>query len=268
MSDRTFGVEIECNIPSVIVSDGEDNWGYPTRNYRAIFENLREAFLAAGLNAVDDYYDADTRDDWETPPNYWYLSTDSSLGANGFEIKTPALSGEDGFEELQKGFNVIFGTLEGNVDQRCGMHVHHGASDYARNRAAAIRLLETWVANRNHIHTLVDPSRRDNGYCRSINERDVYSVQMHGTSAFGRKEVYLGNLDNPRQTIEIRLHEGTSEFEIAESWVRFTQKMLDDVMKRVHPVPSLEDPVQLMQRFRVRRSTMRTLARKANIVTI
>jgi hypothetical protein len=64
-------------------------------------------------------------------------------------------------------------------------------------------------------------------------------------------------------SIEIRLHEGTMNYEEAESWIKFGQSFIDSVSGRKRPLKPLTDEELLMRRIKVEKNASRFLTTKA-----
>ena len=207
LTNRTFGVEIEC--------------------YNVTRAALKTALAAEGIASTVAGYDHITR-------RQWALGSDSSIsGRRGCEITSPVLSGEDGLAQLATVLRTVH-SMGGLVNRSCGLHVHIGASDLSLDELKTIA--KGWVKFEEAIDTFVPPSRRGNvnGYCRSnkarySSEADAYAAinaapnvqELAGVVQGGR--TYKLNLTPlwRQGTLEIRHHSGSVEAEKVCNWVRF-----------------------------------------------
>lgn len=195
--DRAFGVEIECGFPG----------------------GTREA-----RNLVDGIF-GDSAHRW-------------SIGADGteVEIRTPILEGEEGFATLKRVMQSIR-EAGGYVTPADGMHVHHDAPEFRQNPTLAVPLVESWRRNTASIQAMVAPRRRNSyGACPEWSDRAFQRLTewASGRSSqlyIGRNDLNLAPLTATRPHIEIRLHEGTLDDDVAVAWIQFGQKFLFDVVR-------------------------------------
>jgi hypothetical protein len=248
---RTFGVELEFRGPS----DG----------------NLMNAGVMVNYGSRDAAF----RRLMNTKP----LFNDFRLGYDGseFELKTPILRGEKGFNRLRDACRYLkdWGCATTRSD---GLHVHHGASpDYKRgqviNRENVIKLLESWIINQEEIMKMCHPSRTNNYACplwsptnlqQLKNNSDEYGSNIYPPSrwgtGFGRRNLNISALYR-HGTIEFRCHEGTIEEDAVISWVRFGQKFLNSVSKRKNSIPQTQVDL-LLSRVKVSKNASRYLVTK------
>jgi hypothetical protein len=191
------------------------------------------------------------------------------------EARTPPLQGERGFAELRIAFDTILAN-GGYVTERDGLHVHHDAPEFVRDPKLIVAAARSWKYNEGVIENLVHPRRHNRGACPRIpgdfetydsynggykkvnpikhaakaakNGRNIADVVQY----FPRGALNLGPLTRGqgRATIEIRLHEGTLDYDVAEAWIRFGQWFLARAAtgKRVLSCP---DPATLLRRLEV-----------------
>jgi hypothetical protein len=215
--ERTFGVEIEC-----VLKNTEDR------------DSLLGAIRATGVRAEDIHAYEHTRNSH----GVWIIKDDGSLVYGGVEVVTPILKGEDGLADLRKVVAVI--ARYAKIDKRCGLHVHHGASDLTG--AAFIRLYKVWERNQNVINYLVAPSRRNNGYCNALADHfpDRYRNGCRPLDVRSEIPGRIGNAEGRaavnfqsytlRGTIEFRQHHGTLNIEKMIAWLVFTQACMEFTM--------------------------------------
>ena len=225
MRDRAFGVEIEFNTNGY----GE-YW---------IRKELRR-------NRID-----------------WRIGHDGSE----LELKTPILQGTKGFKELKTVMNFLkeSGCKANSYD---GLHIHHDAPDFIRDEEAVLRLVKSWHENRNIVNSFVSQSRRRNSHCPHWEIEDIHRLEeglyngYGGIKSFGRNSLNVLSLEE-HGTIEIRLHEGTLDYDQAEAWIKFGQKFINSCASRKRHIPELTERDLLLRRIRVAKRTQKTLEEKA-----
>lgn len=212
MTDRTFGVEIECIGVNAHVA--------------------AQAIRDAGVLCEVEYYNHYTRD-------HWKIVTDASVrdatGAPGIEVVSPILQGERGLRELKlvaDALNVSGGT----ANRTCGLHVHVGARDLTIDQIKMV--VKRYTAHEEAIDAVMPRSRRGNGnsYCKSMNVfssnygaqleniRDLVSFQGRSWDRF-----YKLNLAAfiRQGTLEFRQHSGTVQAEKIVNWVLFVLNFVE-----------------------------------------
>jgi len=220
LSNRRFGVEIECLVPRDRCDELE-----------------RELGNKFGFGDGE-----------------WDFGVDGSVhgeGCCGHEIRTPPLKGKRGFNTLKRGFALLnkYGTT---VNATCGMHVHHEATDLSPEEV--LRFCKTWLANQSTMHKMVSPTRRNNGYCSPVTKERVDLLEhlikhpQAGTAPFN--QLYHGMAVNTSAlyehgTIEIRLHHGSVNYDEAEAWIKFGQGLIDSTMSRKRPMKTVKDDTLL-----------------------
>ena len=233
--DRMFGIEFEFNIPNL--RHIRDDYGYNSK-HKALRNLLSE-------NGMKDF----------------------SVGADGseFEVRTPPLSGPNGFKRV-KNFLDLVTSIGGRASLNSdGLHVHHDAPEFVGNMPRIIRIVENWVENQDEIFKLVNSRRHYYGPCPAWNEDDLNTLRESDTLTsgyYGRKNLNIMAL-NRHGTIEIRLHEGTLDYETVFSWVRFGQafiaKALDETSNVLDRATS---PSDLLRKIKVSRNASRFIAEK------
>jgi hypothetical protein len=204
---RTFGVELE-----VIGNDSYSKTNFVTE--------LR----SAGFNVITAGYHhtVETHGAWEVKP-------DGSLSANGFEVVSPKLLGQDGLDQLKAVMSIL--SRHANINRSCGMHVHHGVADF--DDKAFSNLYRLGTAAQQVMNLLVSPSRRRNRYAqcwtrdeylarrspRALRRQLVYHTTRYMTINFASYAI--------RGTVEFRQHQGTTDFTKAAAWIVFTQRMVE-----------------------------------------
>lgn len=223
-NQRNFGVEIEC-----------DSNGLGTQGVRHILRNNGFSNWAENI-----YHDG-----------------------SDVEIPSPILSGSKGLSELKSVMNLLkkHGCSTTSAD---GMHVHHDVKDL--NLRQIHTIAETWMINQPLIHSLVDVHRVANRWCRDLRREDLVAIE---------NEIKLPPVPNARYehdkykslsvasrvdygTLEIRLHEGTLDFEKARGWILFGQAFITNIAKMKKPVKytSVEEMLVSTKVYKVGRETL------------
>jgi hypothetical protein len=201
LTDRRFGVELEL--------------GFPRGTTR---ESIERALTAAGLSG-------------------WRVKSDCTIRVSGapagWEVVSPPLAGEAGFDALQVACRVLRG-MGAQVNRTTGTHVHHEARDMTVEQIKAAA--RSWFNNQNLIDGLVAASRRgpnSSTYCRPLSNGDITRIeeardlQSIPHAAGGRYKTLNLAAFGRYGTIEIRQHQGTCDFEKIASWIRFGQAVID-----------------------------------------
>jgi hypothetical protein len=203
--DITFGVEIECLIPSRFV---------------------RERGITVGRYHHGDRLPAPF-------PTGWTAQRDGSLLSESrftpMEIVSPVLRSLAGLEEILKVFRIL-NDAGAKVNDSCGFHVHVGARSVLGDRADDRALNVRWVRRMLHLMSRHEgalfaitgrPSRWHNDFCRTIKYKwdgvlettsDLAEIERH---IAGHGERYytlnLKNLFGMRRTVEFRLFGATTD---------------------------------------------------------
>lgn len=218
-----FGVELELRFPRDVDEDD-------------VAEALHEAGLAVG----------------STTRGEWNVRGDGSIAGHGYEVCSPPLQGEDGFEQLRRACRALL-AIGGKPDRSCGLHVHH---DLEGVPVAAIkRFVRTWANSQHLIDGLVAPSRRDDAtsYCTRLTSDDLYRIEsspdlMHVSYVSRYKTVNIASY--PRHgTVEVRQHQGTCDYEKIRTWVLMGQAMLKDACLVEEPRPAATCVKDLLDRL-------------------
>lgn len=211
-NEITFGIEIECFIPTNAVAPN----GNLVRN------------RMVGYHRVGNF-DAVTFDGWSATSD---CSLRTSLsGYMPVEFVSPILKGQDGLRQVREIFAWL-NSIDARVNRTCGQHIHIGVrsgsgSDNGDEQAH-------WVANLMGLTSQYEdamyamtgsPYRASNSYCATIKGSDHYKQAADATKAAskraGRKTDTLRNnyfnrtatlnLTNvfSRRTVEFRWGGGT-----------------------------------------------------------
>lgn len=227
--NRRFGVEIECGVPG--------------KTYGTVLSSI--------LSEKNGFSKG------------WYGKSDGS----GVEVCTPILKGREGFDELKRAYEALnkAGAFVSIAD---GMHVHHEVAELKTEPERAIVMLREWVTHHDAIYEMIAPWRHGSSMCRpwtmaQVNKLKVAprmeyvykdgsyrgvlqevpnTKELHGIDS-GYKDLTFRmpyrESENPR--IEVRLHEGTLDYEAAEAWIQFVQRFLHRALKQdVEPLGAAE----------------------------
>lgn len=247
VSERTFGVEIECTY-------GRG----PTKQDLTFGAQDREQ---QRRKAIADFSANSDLKEW---------GKSIGIDGSGIEIRSPVLKGAEGIEELSAVFDFLI-EKESSVTNQDGMHVHHGAKDYAEDSPAVLRLVKSWAAFTPTINKLVATRRRKSNMCYPTwNDKLITNLEKALSGDFqtlatqyeqalnsyyngvggpplpiarpyavaGRGALNINNIwvdrhySNGKQTIEIRLSEGLMDRDCAVSWVKFGQAFIDSIKDR------------------------------------
>lgn len=297
--DRAFGVEIECGYDGDGGSScscycwcesereymRDQNWeiaNAPAGTYYASrmpysdeeIENYECEYCRYGCSGdCDGCYDDNAG--CETAASLLYdhgfheWTDEIHPDGSGVEIPSPILRGREGLRELQQ----VMELLERNgfhTSASDGMHVHHDAPEWVEDDSLVAHTLELWEENLPMIHQFVAPNRRTSTMCASYKE-PRYSWEAEQWENFKKtkdptilREKFraLNICHLPYSgSLEIRLHEGTLDFQKAAAWIRFGQAFLNFALK-THKQGELvvcNSRTDLLNRARVSSTTRRRL---------
>lgn len=251
MSDRMFGVELEC--------------GYAREEQDCVCEE--EMLNRFGCECAPYDYDHAVLKAENDLENAGVMNCVDSVDYDGtdIEVRTVPLEGLGGLNNLER----IMKCLKDNggfVTRSDGTHVHFNAPEYVESGKLRRRLAATWVNNQAHIFSAVSRERPGMYACPSFSaehidgvERDVYDLYSGE-----RKDINFEALEE-HGTIEIRLHEGTLDFEELRAWIMFMATMMDRVAGRTRPITEVKSLNHLMTSLKLDRATRKQLRRKAGI---
>ena len=220
-NQKTFGVEIEC---------------FSYKNQDFIAQALREA----GIEAKAETYNHENR-------TWWKVIHDGSINPNNsrqteIEIVSPILKGNEGLEEVRKVCEIInTSEIKCEVNSSCGLHVHHGASDYKKQDFKNLYNLYNYYET--EFDKFVPKSRRENNnwnvsgtenYCRSLkdydfedyyNERDAYVDHLGRVHNWQATRYLKLNFCSfvKYGTVEFRHFGGTTDADKICGWIVLTQ---------------------------------------------
>jgi hypothetical protein len=204
---RRFGVEIEFS--GISRSDAE------------------AALRAAGINAVSESYNHNTRRHWKLVPD----ASVRSMGNGCGELVSPPLRGEAGLVQLELAVTTLQ-NAGASVNVTTGIHVHHDMAGLTGSEIAAFVTL--WAERQTAIDSLVSESRRGNRntYCRNLSDMELRSIQSDLTT-YGRISNHIDRfrkinvMSYPKYgTVEIRQHQGSLDGAKLRHWILFGQALI------------------------------------------
>jgi len=202
----TLGVEIECyNVNR-------------TQFFNLVAEN--------GLNVIEESYNHNTK-------NHYKIVGDSSIrGENGLECVSPVLKGKSGLTSLKKVCNALRDS-GAQVNRSTGLHVHVGLQNIKFEQYKNIFINYYFLESA--IDKFMSASRRysDNSYCKSVRRANLnelqtsYDKETLAHTLFNDRYCKLNPVSYLRHnTIEFRQHQGTTDYEKIEMWVKFICKLV------------------------------------------
>ena len=216
--NRTFGVEIECLVPSAVGREG-----------------LAEALRASGLQARYEDYNHRIRP-------HWKVTTDSSVSADPnyttLELVSPVLKGDEGRAQLRVACEVLR-RAGAKVNKSCGLHVHHGANGLGLKGFQY--LFSLYRTYEEQIDKMVALSRRgeSNRYCGSLQGDRWSALRVMECESIKQIVEYIGtrylklNFESYIKygTVEVRHHQGTTDADKIIAWVDFGQALLREAKR-------------------------------------
>lgn len=218
IEDLTFGVELEVIMPR-------------TNSNETGRSNLARSMIEAGLAAQHEHYNHQNRP-------HWKITTDASIGYDNAEIVSPILHGEPGFDNLRRAVTIIdqFGC---RVNRTTGLHVHVGVRDRFAQRVGFFKeLVRTYAKFEPVLDSIVAPSRREdrNSFCAPVRWSDRLEQATTVDDlrrAYGGNRFVKLNLEafSAHGTVEFRQHQGTTNAQKVENWVKLCLRMVAHAAK-------------------------------------
>lgn len=242
-SPRRFGIEIE-------------------------FNNCTRTSVKTAIKARDRHFPIEVQDYNHTVQPVWKLITDSSVNCtgvdehgadyygDGLEMVSPILQGKEGYAQLETVVAAIH-DVGGDVDNSCGLHVHHDAGDLTPNQVAG--LLRFYIENQLVIDRFLAPVRRstrNNQWCHPWQEREkatLYEAAKTGSRSemrhFDRYRTVNVTAYPKYGSLEFRQHQGTLSYAKMLRWVKLGQSIVEGAMTFTDPdsVPSFTEPAPFLE---------------------
>lgn len=185
--------------------------------------DLEREMLARGLRVHNAGYTHRVMSSWK-------IVTDASV-MNGYELVSPPMKGRNGMDQLRKACEAL-AAANVTVNRSCGLHVHHQVSDLSTT--AFGRLFRAWSNNQRNVDGLVAASRRNTQWARPLSAAEVAHAEALpdatvAASHFAYVDRYrsLNVAAFPRYgTVEVRQHQGTTNFDKIAAWVTFGQAFI------------------------------------------
>lgn len=118
--------------------------------------------------------------------------------------------------DIKKITQMMF-NVNAQVNETCGLHVHLDM----RNRDHKL-CFSNLVAAQDMLFSLVNSDREVNQYCQKISTRDFDMESPRHYTAINGPESY-----NRRKTIEVRIHQGTTELKEIQNWVKLLMNIVN-----------------------------------------
>ena len=251
LTDRTFGVEIEFFGLDYVITPLD----------RSIIKPYCISSRAKDGRHITDLYQ-DYNLSLGTCQDTWHFEKDTSVRGkghtrHGVELVSPILSGMEGLVEVFNAFQFL-NAIEGiDIDESCGMHVHHGVDPGTYNCKELQQLVHIVHHYEDLFYLLIPGNRKNAETCRPI-EIDVkgfldvcdgdfggrdcrikelwYSIQNRydangsANARYDRTRYHGLNLHSYwyRSTIEFRYHSSLlKEIDEAIQWIIFTQFLIE-----------------------------------------
>lgn len=246
LTERSFGIEIEFFGLDYLIypGDGTVIKPYNIQSRSLTGEPFRKLAQRYRLSFGED-------------ESVWHFETDDSLkGRGGAELISPILSGITGLVAAYKAFQLLRQLQGVNINETCGLHVHHGVDRNHFRCHELQRLVRTIYPMEDYFYLLIPGNRQHAATCRPM-ELDLerflkecpacdpdncpvkkawYSPENRFDAEAARyprydKTRYHGlNLHSYwfRGTIEFRYHSAVlHEVDEAMQWIIFTQMLVE-----------------------------------------
>lgn len=161
----------------------------------------------------------------------WEVKSDASINTeagfyNQAEVVTPVLKGKRGLEILKAVCEAIEPHVK--INRSCGLHVHHAVAQDEDLR----KVVNGWIRIEKTVMLCLPKSRRNNKFCKRIAIKGLIpeNTSVRNWWIANRMKRYSAlNLESYwlRQTVEIRCHSGSVDFEKVSNWTLATQAFVE-----------------------------------------
>jgi len=147
------------------------------------------------------------------PATKWKITEDGTIdGDDGYEYKSPIYNGGSSSFRNLKSMCDRLKNVNAKINESCGLHVHLGVKPTEL-------LFEKYMYVQDWIMSTIPEDRRDNDYCSQVDGDYVDWTYMKGDHSHAFEPSYKG-------TVEVRCHEGTTEYEDIYHWIEFWRSFL------------------------------------------
>lgn len=234
---QTFGIEIELSPKNKDINNVADaEWNLKAVEILNLIGQGTKNVAKNPIGNYDDVLDGIDHSKWNVVYD----------GSCGYEIVSPVLLGQEGYEEVVNVFQLItdqtIAQLDLCIDAKCGFHLNLGWNKFSNSDILKtiqyIRYLEPYL------YSLVSPSRvsgsdgQPSYYCQSI--RNIFSNQMiysfkSNKSIFEKINSEKGkywavnfqNYKGKGQRLEVRSHQGTIDESKITLWASIWMNVLN-----------------------------------------
>lgn len=264
---RRFGIELEFVLPNADEYLDPEYDDYCEGEWCSCVNCRRERYRGSSrpdsLSAADIAYALTTAGVSCCVPGYthepmpqWKIVPDGSV-SYGYELVSPPLQWSRS-DEVRAACAVLR-DLGCGPHRTCGLHVHHDTGDLTAKTAPI--LAKNWAACMPHTRRLVDQDRLYSEWCDTTQERSTnLQCNYEGATLQGFLE-----LDYERYralnwtcwsgygTVEVRLHESTTDAEEILAWVAYTQSIVEASMAG-RTVTTTETLPEALKQLTIRRA--------------
>lgn len=189
-----------------------------------------------------------------TASDQYAFSCKEDGSVDGWEFVSHILRGDEGMTEIQNflssGHNIRLG-------DNCGFHLHFSVRDLDDREKYTV--LAAYLSLQEYFFSYVERHRRENTYCRRMNQASVL-LNVHTALARGTEfEDYAGNLNRydwfnvsafvRHGTFENRLHHATWDFAAIQRWIilnlRFVRYARTIQLEANETLASIRDKAEL-----------------------
>ncbi|MHC4093385.1 MAG: amidoligase family protein [Planctomycetota bacterium] len=235
ITDRRIGIEIEVVLPIIGSGDNAD-----------VQRLLAEVLTNQGIRSVSRGYTQ------RAVPNGCKLAIEHDMSLQDeskyaglrwskIEVKTMPMTWQEVEEVLPQAMEIVR-YCGARVNHSCGLHVHHHLPEVTDKPEVVRSLQHLWWRFHHVMYGIVASSRKANTYCHPPQRADA--TQYDNCRTYPRlcellsrvsrfNGLNLTNLSNAaRQTVEWRLHSGTTDWEKIKVWTLATQRWVEHAVTR------------------------------------